>query len=142
MPRARDEPIPPDERLYRGVDADEVNGAELLATAVDLAGMSVARHKYVPDVENLQLVGCSGLAFTTPSLLPTCFRCGELDYEAFAHDDPQDNDPAHAEVRLGRAATATQRADRPENRAPGNKNARQTAKAALARAFTVSRKPS
>jgi hypothetical protein len=46
LPRPLDEPIPPDEDLYRSISVDVCHGDVVLPDAIDLQETSLARGKY------------------------------------------------------------------------------------------------
>ncbi|MEZ4319472.1 MAG: hypothetical protein R3F61_18295 [Myxococcota bacterium] len=101
-PRPVDEPIPPDEELYRAVGAADVQGDRVAASAIDLQGTSVHRARYC-DAHIPLLAGrpdLDGIAATTPGALPASVPIGDLVYRCFAVDAPTAGDPHHAEIRV------------------------------------------
>jgi len=100
--REVDEPIPEDERLFRSIGREDVDGDHLLPGAIELPAMSVNRSKYDPDPRNVIRGNDTGVAVTTSRQLPTPMTSpGDVTYEFFASDVPSEGD-AHAELRLRR----------------------------------------
>jgi hypothetical protein len=141
--RAVDEPIPPDEWLYRWVTADEVNGTEVLPTAIDSSGTSVDRSKYRTGHPPNQpgRPERNGVAGTTESRFPSDLVANDIEYEFFTVDLPEATNDAHAEIRSGRKATAGRSNDRPTGFKPKSEPTRSMLKARLAEAMVVLRAP-
>jgi hypothetical protein len=106
VPRAIDEPIPPDEPLYMVVSSDNIDGEKVLAAAVAIPCQSTNRHKYNPDPSDVisaarRNVAAAGIA---PNALPPPESTSTADARCFfrAEDDPQDENPAHSEIRVHR----------------------------------------
>jgi len=109
MPRSIDEPIPPDEKLFRSVAPDEVQGDCVLPEAVEVPACSYSRSKYGPPEAALSpdtRPRETGIAFLTPAMLPPPIeRLDGAPFEFFAADAPEEGD-THAEVRLKRVDAA------------------------------------
>lgn len=105
MVRALDEPIPPEEPLYRSVSVEHVFGPDILDSAVDLPRCSFNRGKYsLPeDVVTARRAKENGIVVIHGAHLPGKVprETGEP-YEFVTQDDPIDGNDAHAEVRLCR----------------------------------------
>jgi hypothetical protein len=143
--RGRDEPIPPQERLYRWLQVCDVNGSEVLPHVVDLEGSSVDREKYLPNGPPAHQPGHpdhNGLAETCVAKLPRSSRCNDIDYEFFAVDWPEEDNAAHAEIRPGRTPTEERPdGDRPDGFKPKSKATKNALRSDLASAMTVVRAP-
>ena len=143
--RDRDEPIPAEERLYRWLKTDDVNGLEVLPHVVDLEGTSVDREKYLPKGTPPHQPGHpdrNGLAVTSVARLPSALRSNDIDYEFFAVDWPEDVNEAHAEVRPGRTPNDERpNGDRPDGFKPKSSATKLALRSALASAMTVTRPP-
>lgn len=143
--RERDEPIPPQEQLYRWLEPRDVNGAEVLPHVIDLEGTSVDREKYLLEGPPPHQPGHperNGLAATCVADLPGPHRHNEIDYEFFAVDWPEADNDAHAEIRPGRVPTEERPdSDRPDGFKPKSKAAKDSLRAALALAMKVARPP-
>ena len=127
-----DEPIPSDEMLYREIDASNVDGDLVLATAVDLQGTSVHRHKYATPDTIMLSPPRTGLASVMCGDLPKAITCGEKS-EFFAVDAPTEG-IAHAEIRPGRAPTPeSPLGDRPDGKKPSGKSVKNKLRNELAR---------
>jgi hypothetical protein len=109
--RAIDEPIQPNEQLYRSVSAEDVIGEDVLPSAVELPRCSFNREKYCDgplSVFTERRPQDTGVLAVTPETLPGPVPRDAVStgspYEFFAADDPYPaEDPtnaAHAEVRL------------------------------------------
>jgi hypothetical protein len=102
LPRQRDEAIPGDERLFRGLKAEEVDGDRMLDDAIDLRGTSCDREslRSLPEMRaRWKFVGA-----VRPRELPGNLRTEGSDvvWEFFAVDDPIEGNDAHCEVRIRR----------------------------------------
>jgi hypothetical protein len=102
LPRQRDDAIPGDERLFRRLKADEVDGDRVLDDAIDLRGTSCDRETFrsLADMRaRWKFVGA-----VTPRDLPVDLRTEGSDvvWEFFAVDDPIESNDAHCEVRIRR----------------------------------------
>lgn len=143
--RRLDEPIPPYEPLYRWIRRDQVNGAEVLPSAVDLSRTSVDRHKYAPSPlppHHSTRPELNGVAGVCEDEFPTHLICNGVAYEFFSKDVPETFNDAHAEVRSGRRATADHpNGDRPDGFKPGSRAAKNGLRAALAESMRVIRPP-
>lgn len=108
MPRPLDEPIPPDEDLYRSISVDVCHGDMVLPDAVDLQGTSLARGKYTTRPQD----ACrptrpreDGVAVTRVRDLSepiAVTEAGTAPWQCFVVDDPLDDNVAHAELRFRR----------------------------------------
>lgn len=142
--RERDEPIPPDETLYRWVSLEQVNGTEVLPSAIDLACSSVNRDKYWEDpLDSEPLTPAqNGLATTCESNFPTGLSLNEVPYEFFTVDCPTEDNDAHAEIRSGRKPSDDKPSgDRPQGRKPKSKAAKLQLRSSLAQTMTVVKQP-
>lgn len=141
--REIDEPIPPEEQLFRWIALDDVEGDAVLPSSVDLQGTSVERGKYfkAPLEAPPFSARLNGLAVVTGAVLPARLELNGVPYEFFAVDDPIQENEAHAEIRPGRVATDTQTADRPLARAPKSPVAKADMRLALAAVMRVYRRP-
>jgi hypothetical protein len=105
VPRDLDEPIPPDEWLFMGVAADHLAGKIVLPGAIDLEGQSVNRAKYnaEPQAAVLQSHQHVAAAGVRPENLPGPEKSlTGNEYFFHADDDPEETNPAHAEIRAHR----------------------------------------
>jgi hypothetical protein len=103
--RALDDPIPPEELLYRSVSAQDLVGNDILDSAVDLPRCSFNRAKYSQpgDVITVSRPKDNGILTLTSGELPGPVpRDTGEPYEFFTQDDPTDDNGAHAEVRMRR----------------------------------------
>jgi hypothetical protein len=137
MPRAADPSIPDNERLFRGVGADELDGDQVLDDVVDLRGTSCDRERY-RAADDVRCEKWPSVAWVTPGSLPINVKPPdqELTWEFFAVDDPVAGNEAHCEVRIRR----TTRRDAYENDDAVRKKSPATKaflKHALARRFRV-----
>lgn len=139
MPRERDEPIPADEDLYRGVMASWVSDdGRVLPDAIDSKGSSCVRAKYgtAADAKVVEK-GRTGVARTRVEQLPVpTTLCNGVEYEGFAADEPSEGE-AHAEIRARRTADRFSR----ECMFPKGGAAKQELKTLLARSFTIVEQP-
>lgn len=143
--RDRDEPIPPDENLYRWVACEDCHGDEVLPSAVDLQGTSVNREEYWPNPEE-QLPDRSernGLARVCEKDFPVDgMEFNRITYEFFTVDRPEEQNEAHAEIRTGRAPTNTlPNGDRWKGRKPPNRLVKSQLKASLAETMSLFKAP-
>jgi hypothetical protein len=106
--RDRDTEIPPDEQLYRSIEADWVDGDKVLPFAIDGEGTSCSRQSYVEPQQALYAAVASrpeenGIAYTTAKKLPLNFRASNhVCYDVFAYDCPTLENEAHCEIRWRR----------------------------------------
>lgn len=113
--RSPDGSIPPDERLFRSVGFDHVDGDQVLPTAVDLPRCSFDREKYCagpqsalsalrPDENGVVSLVAGDLPDPVPRPRPQGHPTELPSYEFFAQDDPNPpeapENEAHAEVRM------------------------------------------
>lgn len=118
--REIDEPIPDDEELYRTVgvldcDGDRVlphrfiDGAERSHNIIDADGTSVCRQKYVVAPTNCLTPlrpDENGLAMILAGNLPTPVQTpGGTVWEFRAVDVPEEDNDAHAEIRVRKRGT-------------------------------------
>lgn len=141
--RPKDEPIPPDEALYRWIATSDVNGAEVLPHAIDLARSSVNRAKYWPDPFGAAPFDAAknGLAVTSEQVFPENIVLNEVAYEFFTVDWPEELNDAHAEIRSGRRAAPDRGDDRPDGFKPKSAAAKLELRTRLAQAMRVVRAP-
>ncbi|MBN1609406.1 MAG: hypothetical protein JW940_22440 [Polyangiaceae bacterium] len=107
MSRLQDAEIPSGESLYRSVSDEEVNGDDILPTAVDLPRCSFNRSAYSrpESVFTSRRPGDTGIVEIQPQRLPPPVpRASGDPYEFLAVDHPNppedpEND-AHCEVRI------------------------------------------
>lgn len=142
MARAPDEPIPPDEPLYRSISAADVIGTDVQSDAVDLPRCSFNRGKYsAPEAVIVERrPEDNGIVAITGNKLPGPVpRASGAPYEFFTADDPNppedpDND-AHCEVRV-------RPQDKPFSKNHKmNKEVRAVARDALARCLRIIKMP-
>jgi hypothetical protein len=105
MPRARDASVPPEERLFRRLRSEELDGDTVLDDAVDLRGTSCDRERYrlAADLLSEQW---PHVAWVAAGDLPLEVRPPGQDavrWDFFAADDPIDGNEAHCEIRVRRA---------------------------------------
>jgi hypothetical protein len=101
--RPLDEPIPPEEDLYRSVADGEFDGDALDPTSIDLPASSVSRAKYVARPEDALKGDDTGIAVTTLGRLPSQKRSpGSVVHEIEVADDPIEGNDPHAEIRVRR----------------------------------------
>lgn len=104
-PTPPDNPIPPEESLYRRVCWADVEGDHVLATAIDLPSWSFNRAKYSVPEDVLDLVNRSaynGVAEITVGAIPAEFTPLEKTYHLWAEHVPCLQNYAHSEVRVKR----------------------------------------
>lgn len=106
--RAVDEPIPADEKLFRAVGKDDVDGNRVLEAGIEIPQMSCNRAKYSKPADVVRS-GQPGIAFVTPGSLPPPVVFNDVEYLFFAIDDPIESNEAHAEVRVGRTSDRPRR---------------------------------
>jgi len=146
--RAADPEIPTDEVLIRWLAPGQTNGSSVLPSAVDLEGTSVDRRPWLPSALPAAQPGVpkrTGVAETRPAALPQHVELPSdtPPHELFAVDCPSEGNPAHAEIRVGRARTAQMPAgDRPAGRKPKSRAAKERLREVLAGCFQVIRDPS
>lgn len=101
--RAKDEPIPLEELLYRSILPEDVEGEHIIPHAVEMPACSFNRGKYSRPEDVLSSVRPRETVVTKVGVgeLPEPFprQSGEI-CEFHAEDDPLDENPAHCEVRL------------------------------------------
>ncbi len=104
--RPADEPIPPEEDLYRSISTDVCWDSRVLPDAVDLQGTSFSRKKYVThprDACHPSRPHENGVAVTRGSDLPEPIVVPDAAaWECFVVDDPLAGNVAHAELRFRR----------------------------------------
>lgn len=132
MPRPRDEPIPSDESLFRGLRESEVSGGDVLIEGIDHQGTSVDRQKYGGSRATVITALRPLAAVITIGDLPEVHVFPEVSWEWFAVDEPTDERPPHAEIRTRRAGS-TDRACK----SPGSRPRRIELLAKLAARFRV-----
>ena len=131
MARAIDEPIPPEEELYRTIATANRDGDLVLPGAMDPDGTSVYRQKYcmfqdAPCTAKEPLIAVL-LAGGLPAPLASA---GGVPWEFFLVDHP-DGHVAHAEVRFRRVGNASRDGERPK------RGLRDLIRAHLAQCFRV-----
>lgn len=145
--RKIDEPIPPEEKLYRWLrvgDIDEWN--EVSEISIDLVGTSVDREKYLSEGPPCHQSGHperNGLAVITVDRLATAaLQLNGIEYEFFAVDCPEEHNDAHAEIKPGRSPDdGRPNGDRPKGFKPNSKATKDRLRQSLARAMRVVRPP-
>lgn len=106
MTRLPDESIPPDEALYRSIGVDDVVGADIMPSAVDLPRCSFNRssRSEPSDVFVESRPQDTGIVEIIPAQLPPPVPrlSGNpgAPYEFYAADDPTPENDAHCEVRI------------------------------------------
>lgn len=138
MSRERDEPIPPEEPLFRAIAFDHVVAGAVLKAAIDPDGTSVDRSKYrsAPESKAAHAArhpSLTGVAETAGLRLPSPT---EGDFGCFLHDDPNPprdspND-AHAEIRTRKLAHTS-----PKNKKPTDPLELDKLRAAIAKTMTI-----
>lgn len=121
-----EEPIPPGERLFRGLRADWSQDGFVSPDAIDLAGMSVNREKFAAP-QSVLAEERTGIGWIRPQDFPEPVELNSVTWEFIAVDLPEDANPAHAEIRPRRGGDTSIVARRPNSR-----EARRTLRALLA----------
>jgi hypothetical protein len=136
--RPIDEPIPDDEKLYRELKPNDVNGAEILVTAIEFPASSVHRSKYINPDEIEPRPPRTGLASIRPMDLPVHIDCSGVRWDFFAADAPAEGN-AHAEIRSGR--TDRPDGDRPDGHRPSGAATRNALRVHLVSKMTIYKHP-
>lgn len=142
MPRPPDETIPDDEELYRPIAADhcEPDGDRVREGAVDTRGRGTSfyRSAYCPLDRVPPHTGCSVIAALIAGDLPSpVVTPGNVAWEFFLVDDPNEHHEAHVEVRYRRQGSTNRDGDR----IPSGKSATKLAiREALAEKLRVKRR--
>jgi hypothetical protein len=135
------EEIPSEERLFRKLRAEWLNGEAVLPEAVDLQGTSCDRAKY-RNWEELVSEDWPSVAFTRGVDLPRNLRPASAPadsplWEFFSVDRPETHNEAHCEIRPRRAGRTQTDADSALKKRPPV--VREELKFAMARQFRVLR---
>lgn len=135
MARAIDEPIPPEEELFRTIASANRDGELVLPGAIDPDGTSFYRQKYCAFED----VPCSDeeplIAVLLAGGLPASFAsAGGVSWEFFLVDDP-DGHVAHSEVRFRRVGNTSRECERPK------RGVRDLIRAHLAKCLRVRERP-
>lgn len=111
MPREIDPHFEADERLFRSVSVDHVAEGQVLASAVEVPRCSFNRAKYAPDPQSVFVASRPAdngvvqlLAGDLPGPVPRPPKPPEtvtlVPLEFYVVDHPEDDNAAHAEVRV------------------------------------------
>jgi hypothetical protein len=144
--RQLDEPIPPQERLFRSVAPDDCQGTTVLPGAIDHQGTSVVRQKYskprgcLSETRPLE----TGIIYITPGSLPSPIKTKiadvEVEWHFYAVDCPEPGNEPHAEIRVRRAGNPQRPCPSQKGEVPP-KSARTLVKDALADRMTILVRP-